>query len=182
MNIMARINARKIVLSYFYQRNFFLYAFQAENVISDIFFANDIYASDQEVYTQEKTAFMHQITQYLEQDIHEVFRYIMKYFFDQRKEENIDMDYIFTVGTKLEQYREEITKMVNTYTDSFSYGKMSLMNQALFALGYIEWKEIKTEKEILINEMIELAKRYDEAGSPKLINAVMHKIITNKKT
>ncbi len=28
--------------------------------------------------------------------------------------------------------------------------------------------------------MIELAKRYDEVGSPKLVNAVMHKIINQE--
>ncbi|NCO98026.1 hypothetical protein GW864_02505, partial [bacterium] len=34
-------------------------------------------------------------------------------------------------------------------------------------------------KEILINEMIELAKRYSDDGSPKLLNGIMHKIVNN---
>jgi transcription termination factor NusB len=31
---------------------------------------------------------------------------------------------------------------------------------------------------VIINELIELAKRYSDDGSPKLLNGVMHKIIT----
>ncbi len=163
MNIMARINARKIVLSYFYQRNFFSSSFQQENIVSDVLFANDVFASEQERYGEEKEMFNAQIQGILAQDAFELFDYIITHFFDQWKRDTIDMDYVFTVGTKLEQYREKIKTLVNTYIDSFEYEKMSLMNQALFALGYIEWKELGTEKEILINEMLELAKRYDEA-------------------
>ncbi len=180
MNIMARINARKIVLSYFYQRNFFLYSFQQENIISDVLFANDIFASEKEQYWEEKEAFNQQIQKTLNQNAYELLDYIIVNFFDQWSKDTIDMDYIFSVGLKINHYHEEIKSAVNRYVDSFEYEKMSMMNQALFALGYIEWKELRTEKEILINEMIELAKRYDETWSPKLINAVMHKIISQE--
>ncbi len=181
MNIMARINARKIVLSYFYQRNFFLSSFQQENIVTDVLFSNDIFATEKDRYGEEKELFNEQIQRILDQDAYELFDYIVTNFFEQWKKDSIDMDYVFSVGVKLEQYREEIKLVVNKYVDSFGYEKMSLMNQALFALGYIERKELHTEKEILINEMIELAKRYDDAGSPKLINAVMHKIINQEK-
>jgi len=36
---------------------------------------------------------------------------------------------------------------------------------------------LETPKEILLNELIELAKRYSDEGSPKLINAIFHKIV-----
>ncbi|MBO4516228.1 hypothetical protein J5751_02075 [bacterium] len=39
---------------------------------------------------------------------------------------------------------------------------MNTMNQALFILGYVEWKVLDTPKEILLNELVELAKRYDD--------------------
>lgn len=181
MNIMARINARKIVLSYFYQRNFFSFWFSSESIISDILFSNNIYESDQENYKEEKNFFLEQISSYLEIDEKDELDYVVKNFFDQWDIKNIDTDYIFMIGTKLEKYREEIQEHINKYVTSFDFAKMSLINQAIFALWYIEWKELKTEKEILINELIELAKRYDESWSPKLINAVMHKIMSGSE-
>ncbi len=131
---MARINARKIVLSYFYQRNFFLSSFKQENVISDVLFANNVFASEQERYGEEKEIFNTQIQHILDQDAFELFDYIIVNFFDQWKKDTIDMEYIFSVGTKIEQYRDEIKILVNKYVDSFEYEKMSLMNQSLFAL------------------------------------------------
>ncbi|MBU0626554.1 hypothetical protein KKG31_06005 [Patescibacteria group bacterium] len=53
-------------------------------------------------------------------------------------------------------------KEVNKLTESFSFEQMDTMDQSLFILGYAERKELKTPKEILINELIELAKRYSD--------------------
>lgn len=36
------------------------------------------------------------------------------------------------------------------------------MDQSIFLLGYVEWKVLDTPKEVLLNEMIELAKRYSD--------------------
>ena len=54
---------------------------------------------------------------------------------------------------------------------------MDVIDQALFLLGYMERKQLQTPKEVLLNELIELAKRYCDEGSPKLINGIMHKIV-----
>ena len=58
---------------------------------------------------------------------------------------------------------------------------MDVLDQAIFLLGYTEHKVLDTPKEILINEMIELAKRYSDDGAPKLINAVMDKVLNEKE-
>jgi transcription termination factor NusB len=68
---------------------------------------------------------------------------------------------------------------VNTYTQTFTYDDMDIMDRALFLLWYAEWKALKTPKEIIINELIEIAKRYSDEWSPKLLNGIMHKIISN---
>jgi transcription termination factor NusB len=39
-------------------------------------------------------------------------------------------------------------------------------------LGYIEYDQLKSPKALVLNEMIELAKRYWDEASPKLINAI----------
>jgi len=72
---------------------------------------------------------------------------------------------------------EEIKEKVNTYAQTFQYDQMDPLDQAIFLLGYTERKELQTPKEVIINEMIELAKRYSDEGAPKLLNGIMHKII-----
>jgi N utilization substance protein B len=68
-------------------------------------------------------------------------------------------------------------RAVDTYTESFNYQQMDAIDQAIFLLWYTEWKVLGTPKEILINEMVELAKRYSDSGAPKLVNGIMDKVI-----
>jgi transcription termination factor NusB len=37
---------------------------------------------------------------------------------------------------------------------------MDIIDRAIFLLGYIEFVEVKNPKPVVLNEMIELAKRY----------------------
>lgn len=37
---------------------------------------------------------------------------------------------------------------------------------------------MKTPKEVILNETIKLAKKYGDQWSPKLINWILHKVIT----
>jgi transcription termination factor NusB len=68
--------------------------------------------------------------------------------------------------------------LVDSYATTFKYIDMDIIDQSLFLLGYVERKTLWTPKEVIINELIELAKRYSDDWSPKLLNGVMHKIIT----
>jgi transcription termination factor NusB len=39
---------------------------------------------------------------------------------------------------------------------------MDMIDRCLFVLGYTEHKELKTPKEVLLNEIIEISKRYSD--------------------
>lgn len=70
-----------------------------------------------------------------------------------------------------------IPAAIDSYTNSFSFDQMDKMNQSLFTLGYIEYAVLKTPKKVIINELVELAKRYGDDTSPKLLNGIMPKVI-----
>jgi N utilization substance protein B len=53
---------------------------------------------------------------------------------------------------------------------------MDPIDETLLLLWYVEYKTINTPKEVVINEMVELAKRYADEWSPKLINGILHEI------
>jgi N utilization substance protein B len=89
------------------------------------------------------------------------------------------MDYILQVGRGFSRYVKEVKEIVNTYAETFTYQQMDIIDQAIFLLGYSEYQLLHTPKEILINEMVELAKRYSDEGAPKLINGIMHKVVAS---
>jgi transcription termination factor NusB len=54
------------------------------------------------------------------------------------------------------------------------------MDRVIFTMGVIEYEVIKSPKEVIINEMVELAKRYGDAKSSKLINGIAHYLFKEK--
>ena len=177
MNIKARINARKIVLSYLYQHCFFVNLLSEDKVLTDSLFMDYIFKTDEWMYDTEKDKLKEQIKKHLKIYTLEDFKEFADWFFDERKHEDIDFDYISNVGIQFPKYIDEVLEKVNEHIQTFSYRQMDALDQAIFLLGYTEWKEIETPKEVLLNEMIELAKRYSDEWAPKLINGIMHKIV-----
>mgnify|MGYP002620580262 FL=1 len=179
MKVWNRINARKVVLSYFYQRCFFYNLWKQDKVLSDILSVENIFQSNTEEFEKNKEEIKQKIQDQLCVSNDENFEYFVKIFFDKRDVEEIDMDYVMQVGWAYEKYLQEAIDCINKHTQSFTFQEMNTMNQALFILWYVERKVLDTPKEILLNELVELAKRYDDDWSPRLINGIMHKIFNN---
>ena len=102
---------------------------------------------------------------------------LAQYSFDEWVEHEVEMDYLMTVWNACLTYREEIKDKVNQYVTTFSYQEMDVMDQALFLLWYTEFMEFQTPKEVLINELVELAKRYSRDGSAKVIHGIFHHLV-----
>ena len=180
MNIKQRINARKIVLSYLYQHCFFANLLLQDKVLTESLFIDYIFKTDEGMYDEEKDKLKEQIKTHLKIYTLEDFKEFVDCFFDERLTEDIDFDYISKVGIQFTKYIDEILQKVNSYAQTFEYRQMDPLDQAIFLLGYTERKELDTPKEVLLNEMIELAKRYSDEWAPKLINGIMHKIINDE--
>ncbi|EKD25047.1 MAG: transcription antitermination protein NusB, partial [uncultured bacterium (gcode 4)] len=164
-------------LSYLYQHCFFVNLLLQDKVITDSLFMDYIFKTDTGMYDDEKVKLKEKFSTHLKLYTPEDFKEFIDCFFDERAIEDIDFDYISRVGTTFTKYMEEIKEKVNTYAQTFQYDQMDPLDQAIFLLGYTEWKELETPKEVIINEMIELAKRYSDEWAPKLLNGIMHKII-----
>ncbi len=162
MNIKQRINARKIVLSYLYQHCFFVNLLLQDKVLTESLFIDYIFKTDTGMYDEEKEKLKEQIKTHLTIYTLEDFKEFVDCFFDERLTEDIDFDYISKVGIHFTKYIDEILQKVNSYAQTFEYRQMDPLDQAIFLLGYTERKELDTPKEVLLNEMIELAKRYSD--------------------
>ena len=201
MDIKKRINARKIVLSYFYQHCFFSLLSKKGIGWDDVkpiqvsvpeeldrsskFFDQEFL----EAVEKKKQTYIHRdeiiqakINEYAEHyDIDEDFSYILKNFFDQWSADEVDVDYVLQIGNALPRYEKELIEKVERHTKSFWYEQMDPIDEVLLLLGYIEYKTIQTPKEVVINEMVELAKRYADEGSPKLVNGILHELFLEEE-
>lgn len=179
MNIKARINSRKAVLAFIYQHCFFYELISQERPISEALFIDYVFETDGEKFDQAKKILTDNIKKYSDEKVTEemLSEFISDFFWDWEKID-VDYDYLFKVWLNFIKYIDEITEKVNSYTTSFKFHDMDMIDRCLFILGYAEFKEFKTPKEILLNEMIEISKRYSDDGSPKLLNGIMHKILS----
>ena len=149
-------------------------------MLTESLFIDYIFKTDEGMYDEEKEKLKEQIKTHLVIYTIEDFKEFVDCFFDERKIEDIDFDYIAKVGINFTKYLDKIAEKVNKYAQTFEYIQMDPLDQAIFLLWYVEWKELETPKEVLLNEMIELAKRYSDEGAPKLLNGIMHKIVNEE--
>ena len=106
--------------------------------------------------------------------------YYLQNFFDKRDEKDIDVEYVLQMMWNFEKYVDLTRETVNKYAESFHFEEMDIVDQAIFLLWFTESGLFHTPKEILINEMIELCKRYSDAGSPKLVNWIFDKFLNGE--
>ncbi len=179
MKVWNRINARRVVLSYFYQRCFFHNLQKQNKIMSEVLEVQNIFPSQTQEFDQWKAELLQKFQDELAISNDENYDYFVRVFFDKRGIDEIDMDYVVKVWWLYEKYLPEVVDTINKYTQTFTFQEMNSISQSLFILWYIERKVLDTPKEVILNELIELAKRYDDDWAQKLINWIMHKIFNN---
>ena len=204
VDVHQRINARKFVLSYLYQYCFYsTFQTSLEHVEDnkdekksefsspflweshDSFFTEEFLADVQKLYDKSKDEWKQLkecVQQILSEQGEDDMPYYLRNFFDKRDEKDLDVGYVLKMMWSFEKYVNPTKEMVNKYAETFHYEEMDIVDQAIFLLWYTEYQLFHTPKEILINEMIELCKRYSDAGSPKLVNGIFDKFLNSEKS
>jgi len=176
MDISHRIHARKVVLSYFYQRYFFLLVAHDDELIKGSLALAHTFP-DHEDFNEQHDLLVALLTDYNHENPDDVLDYLADYVFDKWKDQ-IDMAYVVKMMPSFDLYHAAVAELVNTHAATFSFSKMDTIDKALFVLWYAEHKVLNTPKEIIINEIVELAKRYADDGSAKLLNGILHKMLS----
>lgn len=180
MNIAARIVARKIVLTYFYEKMIADYLAHNDHMleeINNISLQTSVLAQKEEDATPKIKAALHD--KFAGGDFDEDITYIVKNSFEKHLETGIDFEYINAVAKSYMEFKDEIAAAVNKFATTFKYEDMDLIDRVIFLLGYAEYRKLKTPKEVVMNEMVEIAKKYGDEGTPKLVNGILHKIFAD---
>ena len=88
------------------------------------------------------------------------------------------MNFITKILKSFAQNYEEINTIISTHLKGYTIERLYKIDLAIIMLAVVELKFIKeTPKEVVINEAVELAKKYSTEKSPRFINGVLADIV-----
>ncbi len=112
------------------------------------------------------------------------FKTIYSKFFnaDENEElENADKDRLEFTSKILKTFAEnyaEINQIITSHLKGYTIERLFKIDLAIITLAVIELKFVKENpKEVVINEAVELAKKYSTEKSPKFVNGVLADIV-----
>lgn len=95
--------------------------------------------------------------------------------------DEVDRDYITAIRDHYKAYEAEVEKLVNPLLTQFQWNDLEAIKKAIFILWYTEYKVLATDVKVIINEVIELAKRFGGTDVYKLVNGVFHTLLMWEK-
>lgn len=93
--------------------------------------------------------------------------------------ENLDIDneFVRNVVYGVITYEDEIIKLANDHMQDWNITRIDKTGAAILKMALYELKYTDTPEIVVINEAVELAKKYSDDSVRKIINAVLDKVI-----
>ena len=97
--------------------------------------------------------------------------------------ENLEMDnkYVKDIVNGVLENQDKIDETINKYLDNWDLDRLGKTDRAILRLSTYELIYYDTPKVVVINEAVELAKKYSDDKVVKLINAVLDKVRDNEE-
>ncbi|MBR2969631.1 MAG: transcription antitermination factor NusB [Clostridia bacterium] len=111
------------------------------------------------------------------------FKSIYSKFFNPTMEiddENIDVNKAEFANKILDEYtkhQDEVHTLISNNLKGYTIDRLYKIDLAILILTIVEVNYIGTPKEIVINEAVELAKKFSTEKSPRFINGFLAQII-----
>ena len=101
------------------------------------------------------------------------------YDIDNVIKENVEVDneFVKDIVYGVVTYMDELDKIANKYLNNWSIDRLDAEGKAILRMSIYELKYMDTPDLVVINEAVELAKKYSDDAVRKMINAVLDKIV-----
>ena len=101
----------------------------------------------------------------------------IEYDIDQVIKENLEIDneFVKEVVYGVNTYYDELNEVANKYLKDWNINRLDKTGASILRLALYEIKYTDTPKIVVINEAVELAKKYSDDAVRKMINAVLDK-------
>ena len=94
----------------------------------------------------------------------------------------VDNEFVRDIVYGCLTYEKDIVDLANKYiTKGWNIERLDKTGNAILKIGIFELKYTDTPEIVVINEAIELAKKYSDDSVRKIINAVLDKILKEEK-
>lgn len=96
--------------------------------------------------------------------------------------ENLEIDnkFVRDIVDGVLEHKDNIDKIISKYLENWDLDRLGKTDKAILRLGTYEMLYYDTPKVVVINEAVELSKKYSDDKIVKLINAVLDKIRDNE--
>ena len=112
------------------------------------------------------------------------FKTIYSKFFNTEENNDIEietkegLEFTTKILNSFAEHYAEINEIISSHLKGYTIERLFKIDLAIITLAVIELKFIKENpKEVIINEAIELAKKYSTEKSPRFINGVLADIV-----
>ena len=97
-------------------------------------------------------------------------------------EEKAEIDYVKEVFVGIRENKEEIVTLIqNNLKEKWSVDRISKIDFAILEVAIFELIISKLPYKVVINEAVELAKKYGDDNSKSFINGILASIVKEKK-
>lgn len=90
---------------------------------------------------------------------------------------SIDNEFVKDIVFGVVTYKEELDKTINKYMNNWTIDRLDKSGANILRMALYELKYMDTPEIVVINEAVELAKKYCDEAVRKIINAVLDKYI-----
>lgn len=93
------------------------------------------------------------------------------------------IEFMKTLVEKVFAQAEEINTMLKKFSDHWTLERMSMVDRNILRLGICELMfEASTPPKVVINEAVEIAKKFGTEDSPDFINGILDKVFKETDT
>ena len=89
----------------------------------------------------------------------------------------IENEYVKDIVYGVITHEDELNSLANKYIKDWTIDRLDKTGAAILRIALFELKYTDTPEVVVINEAVELAKKYSDDAIKKIINAVLDKII-----
>ena len=103
----------------------------------------------------------------------------LELFINENKEElNGNEEYVITVFNGIKEHKEEITKLISSnLKEKWTMDRISKIDLSILEVAIFELVYSKLPYKVVINEAVELAKKYGEDSSKAFVNGILASIV-----
>lgn len=111
--------------------------------------------------------------------VKENYTFDEEFFALLKKEEN--KEFSKQLVLKFEENKEKLTNLISSHLIGYEIDRVYKVDLAILYLACTELKYFETPSAIVVNEAVELAKKYSTLKSSKFVNGVLSSILKDTK-